>query len=678
MSLTDTLWVSLFRLYRYQNMFQNNPLLSQLKQQIRDSKPHVEGMVKSSDKGFGFLETEKKSYFIPPQAMKKVMHGDKIKAVIETVGEKEQAEPESLIEPMLTRFIAKVRFNKDNKLQVLVDHPQINQPIGANALKGITETLQEGDWVVAQLKTHPLRDDRFFFAQVTEFICRGDDEFAPWWVTLARHEQSRYPVQGAENYAMLDEQPREDLTALHFVTIDSETTQDMDDALYIEPIEQAGVQTGWRLVVAIADPTAYIDIQSQIEQDAKQRCFTNYLPGFNIPMLPRELSDDLCSLMEGKTRPALVCYIETDLEGEMSAKPRFVSAYVQSKAKLAYNHISDYLEQRAESWQPQTLDITQQINWLHQFTQARIQWRKTHSLLFREKPDYSFVLAENGKVIEIKAEYRRIANQIVEESMIIANIAAAQYLSETAQCGIFNTHAGFDKKFLEPAKQFLLANLANEENLDTLSERYSIENLATLEGYCRMRHDIEPFESDYLEFRLRRFLTFAEFKSELAPHFGLGLTGYATWTSPIRKYSDMVNHRLIKASLTTQVYEKPQEEVLKRLQEARRQNRLVERDIADWLYCRYLAEQVEQKPIFNAEVQDVTRGGLRVQLLENGASVFIPASTLHENKEEISVNSEEIAFYIRDQRVYKIGDMLKVQLVEVKEDTRSLIGHVIA
>ena len=452
---------------------------------------------------------------------------------------------------------------------------------------------------------------------------------------------------------------------------------DMDDALYIEPIEQNGEQTGWKLVVAIADPTAYIALDSQIEKDAKQRCFTNYLPGFNIPMLPRELSDELCSLIANETRPALVCYIETDLEGNITAKPHFVSAYIQSKAKLAYNKVSDYLEQADDAWQPETSEIAQQIDWLHQFTKARIQWRKTHSLLFKEKPDYSFVLAENGKVAEIKAEYRRIANQIVEESMIIANICAAQFLDEQAQTGIFNTHSGFDKKFLENAHNFLMANLANEQNQAELAERYSVENLATLNGYCQMRHDIEPIEGDYLEFRLRRYLTFAEFKSELAPHFGLGLEGYATWTSPIRKYSDMVNHRLIKAVLTQQTCNKPQDEVLARLQEARRQNRLVERDIADWLYCRYLADKVAENAEFDAEVQDVMRGGLRVQLLENGASMFIPASTLHNNKDEMQVNSDEIALYIKGECIYKIGDIVKVKLTEVKELTRSIVGEIV-
>ncbi|MFQ1015324.1 exoribonuclease II [Avibacterium paragallinarum] len=658
-------------------MFQNNPLLSQLKQQIRDSKPVVEGVVRGSDKAFGFLECDKKSYFIPPQVMKKVMHGDKIKARIETVGDKEQAEPEELIEPMLTRFIAKVRYNKDKKLQVLVDHPQINQPIGANKAKAVTEDLQEGDWVVAELKTHPLRDDRFLFAQITQFICQKDDEFAPWWVTLARHQQSRYPVQGQESYEMLDQQTREDLTGLHFVTIDSESTQDMDDALYIEALEENGQQVSWKLVVAIADPTAYIDENSIIEQEAKQRCFTNYLPGFNIPMLPRKLSDELCSLMENETRPALVCFIDVNLDGSLRNKPTFVSAYVKSKAKLAYDKVSDYLEQKEGAWQPENAASKTQIDLLHQFTLARIQWRKTHSLLFNEKPDYSFKLAENGKVEAIVAEYRRIANQIVEEAMILANICAAQYLNETAKCGIFNTHSGFDQKNLVPAQQFLLSQLANEENEADLKERYSSENLATLEGYCRMRQDIEPIEGDYLELRLRRYLTFAEFKAELAPHFGLGLAGYATWTSPIRKYSDMVNHRLIKASLTTQQYQKPADEVLQRLQEARRQNRLIERDIADWLYCRYLADKVEDKMQFDAEIQDVMRGGLRVQLLENGASMFIPASTLHNNKEEMQVNPDEIALYIKGERVYKLGDRVKVGLMEIKEETRSIIGNII-
>lgn len=136
-------------------MFQNNPLLAQLKQQIEASKEYVAGVVKASDKAFGFLECDKKSYFIPPAEMKKVMHGDSVKAVVKRDGDKEQVEIDSLLEPMLDRFIAQVRLNKEGKLQLAVDHPSIKQTIPANTHKKATEKLENGDWVVAQLKrTH--------------------------------------------------------------------------------------------------------------------------------------------------------------------------------------------------------------------------------------------------------------------------------------------------------------------------------------------------------------------------------------------------------------------------------------------------------------------------------------------------------------------------------------------
>lgn len=656
-------------------MFQDNPLLSQLKQQIRDSKPHVEGVVKATDKAYGFLECDKKSYFIPPQAMKKVMHGDKIKAVIETVGDKEQAEPDSLLEPMLTRFIARVHFNKDNKLQLLVDHPNISQPIAAKTAKKVTETLAEGDWVVAELKTHPLRDDRFFFAQVSQFICRHDDAKAAWWVTLARHQQPHTAVAGLDTYPFEESIIRQDLTELNFITIDSETTEDMDDALCIEPILQNDQQIGWKLAVAVADPTAYIPLDSQIEADAKQRCFTNYLPGFNIPMLPRELSDDLCSLVAGEKRPALVCFIETNLQGEITAEPTFTLAWICSKAKLAYDSVSDYLEQQPNAWQPDNDIVKAQLNALHQFCLARIQWRKQHAILFKDRPDYNFILADDGSISEIRADYRRIANRIVEECMIIANMCAAQFFTTHQAEAIFNTHDGFDKKFLPVASQFLLQHLATADNLDNLTQRYSNETLATLDGYCQMQHDLD--QQEYLETRLRRYLTFAEFKAQAAPHFGLGLKAYATWTSPIRKYCDMVNHRVIKAILSQQQLPKIEEAVLSRLQEARKQNRLVERDIADWLYCLYLADKVADKTLYQAQIMDISRGGLRVQLVENGASIFVPMSLVHDKKEEIELNLDDIALYIKGQRTYQLTDIVQIQLIDVNLKTRSIVATLI-
>ncbi|CCK14640.1 Exoribonuclease II [Cronobacter universalis NCTC 9529] len=275
-------------------MFQDNPLLAQLKQQLHSQTPRAEGVVKATEKGFGFLEVDaQKSYFIPPPQMKKVMHGDRVIAVIHTEKEKESAEPEELIEPFLTRFVGRVQ-KKDDRLSIVPDHPLLKDAIPCRAERGVSHDFQNGDWAVAEMRRHPLKGDRGFYAELTQFITFGDDHFVPWWVTLARHNLEREAPDGVAT-EMLDENlTREDLTALDFVTIDSASTEDMDDALYVEALEGDRLQ----LTVAIADPTAWIAEGSKLDNIAKVRAFTNYLPGFNIPMLPRELSDDLCSLRE--------------------------------------------------------------------------------------------------------------------------------------------------------------------------------------------------------------------------------------------------------------------------------------------------------------------------------------------------------------------------------------------
>ncbi len=280
-------------------------------------------------------------------------------------------------------------------------------------------------------------------------------------------------------------------------------------------------------------------------------------------------------------------------------------------------------------------------------------------------------------MVDIHLEPRRIANQMIEESMIIANIEAGKYLEKNAKTGIFNTHLGFDPKNYKLAKEFLIATLGTPENNEELEARYSVERLATLEGYCEMRRDIDQHDESFLELRLRRYLTFAEFKNQAEPHFGLGITHYATWTSPIRKYGDMVNHRLIKQTLAQQPTQLVEEDILTRLQEARKQNRMVERDISDWLYARYLEPMVEKNTEFDAEIVDVSRGGLRVKVIENGAMIFVPNSTLHPNKDEMNFRQEELALYIKDEKAYQVGQSVKVKLTEVRMETRSVVGNIV-
>ncbi|MGO3569377.1 MAG: exoribonuclease II, partial [Serratia grimesii] len=483
---------------------------------------------------------------------------------------------------------------------------------------------------------------------------------APWWVTLARHnleKEAPEMIAISEPDASL---PREDLTALNFVTIDSASTEDMDDALFVQDNGDGTLQ----LTIAIADPTAYVEQGSELDEIARKRAFTNYLPGFNIPMLPRDLSDNLCSLRPNQRRHVLACRVTIGTDGALAADMRFFAAEIESKAKLVYDEVSDWLEGIA-GWQPPSDDIAQQITLLKRVCDARNAWRHQHALVFKDRPDYRFVLGEKGEVLEIITEQRRSANRIVEECMIASNVCAAIVLRDHLGFGIYNVHTGFDPLLVEQAVTVLQANGVEAE----------AEKLLTLDGFCELRRHLDAQPTQFLDSRIRRSQTYAEISTTPGPHFGLGLEAYATWTSPIRKYGDMVNHRLLKAVITGQAAEKPQDEVTVQLAERRRLNRMAERDVGDWLYARYLKDKAGTDERFNAEIIDVTRGGLRVRLLDNGAVAFIPAPFIHAVRDEMVCSQETGTVQIKGEVVYRQGDSLQVTIAEVRMETRSVIAR---
>ncbi|WP_333011776.1 exoribonuclease II [Kluyvera sichuanensis] len=641
-------------------MLQDNPLLAQLKQQLHSQTPRAEGVVKATEKGFGFLEVDaQKSYFIPPPQMKKVMHGDRIIAVIHSEKEKESAEPEELVEPFLTRFVGKIH-RKDDRLSIVPDHPLLKDAIPCRAERGVTHDFKEGDWAVAEMRRHPLKGDRSFYAELTKFITFGDDHFVPWWVTLARHNLEKEAPNGVATEMQDEGLERRDLTALDFVTIDSASTEDMDDALFVEEAADGKLL----LTVAIADPTAWIVEGSKLDDAAKIRAFTNYLPGFNIPMLPRELSDDLCSLRAEVVRPVLACRMTLAADGTIEDNIEFFAANIESKAKLVYDDVSNWLENTGD-WKPQTDAIARQITLLQRVCQIRSEWRKTHALVFKDRPDYRFVLGEKGEVLDIVAEPRRIANRIVEESMIAANICAARVLRDKLGFGIYNVHTGFAPDNTEALAALLKTHDVHVDPVEVL----------TLDGFCKLRRELDAQPSGFLDSRIRRFQSFAEISIEPGPHFGLGLEAYATWTSPIRKYGDMVNHRLLKAIIKGENPSRPKEDVTVQMAERRRLNRMAERDVADWLYARYLNPQAGKDTRFAAEIIDVSRGGMRVRLVDNGAVAFIPAPFLHAVRDEMVCSQESGTVQIKGEVVYKVTDVIDVTIAEVRMETRSVIAR---
>ncbi|ATF10050.1 exoribonuclease II [Candidatus Enterovibrio altilux] len=644
-------------------MFQNNPLLAQLKQRIKESLPKKEGVIKATQKGFGFLETnDKNSYFIPSLYMKKVMHGDKVVALIRTEKDKEVAEPDELLEQSVSRFIGRVKIIRD-KLNVVPDHPQFKEAIRAKTQRGLSHaTLAEGDWVVAYITQHPLKGMNNFFCEISEKIIDANDKNAPWWVTLAKHNLPNQEPMIQSCWKILDESLiRKDLTDSPFITIDNESTKDIDDALYAV-INENGTFT---LIIAIADPTAYIAKNTELDRQARERGFTIYLPGRNIPMLPRELSDDLCSLCEHEKRPSLCCQVNIAADGTITDNAQFFSAWIKSQCRLSYDNVSDFIENgSSDKWQPSAV-IAEQVSALHLLAKARINYRKNSAVLFPNRPDYRFELTEDNDVVAIHVDARRIANRMVEEAMIIANICAGRTLREHFGFGIFNTHAGFNPDKISDAVELL-----NEYGGET-----NAASLATLEGFSALHRWLNEKDISFLDNRIRKFQSYSEVSNTPAANFAMGLDVYATWTSPIRKYGDMLNHRLLKAMVRGEISaQTPDALIGEELSLHRKHHRMAERDVADWLYVRLLKGCVAAKTTFIAEIFDINRAGMRTRLLENGAMAFIPGALIVENRKRIKCNNKEGFISVDGNKEFQLGDHIEIVLADVKEFTRSIVG----
>ncbi|WP_104402099.1 exoribonuclease II [Vibrio penaeicida] len=647
-------------------MFQDNPLLAQLKQQIKENLPTKEGTIKATDKGFGFLEVDSKtSFFIPPPYMKKCMHGDKVEAIIRTENEKEVAEPDKLIEQSLTRFIGRIKMFK-GRLNVIPDPPQLKKfSLKAKAKKGVNpESLSEGDWVVAHLTRHPLTGENGFFAEISKKITDANDKIAPWWVTLAENDLPNSEPAGIENWELKDDADlkRVDMTDVPFVTIDGESTKDMDDALYAKKNDNGSFE----LTIAIADPTAYITPDDEMDKVARDRGFTIYLPGRNIPMLPRDLADQLCSLLEDENRPALCCSVTVSKDGVIGDDIRFFAANIKSHARLVYDHVSDWLETgSSDNWKPSDT-ISNVVKDLHEFAVARADWREKHAVVFPDRPDYRFELSEDNDVVAIHADSRRTANRLVEESMITANICAGKALKEGFGTGVFNTHAGFKEDKLAEALE-----LINTDN----AEPFSVEQAKSLDGFSKIRRWLSEQDTSYLDNRIRKYQAYSEIGNQPEAHYAMGLDIYATWTSPIRKYGDMINHRMLKALiLDKEPVQKPDDQVGEELALHRKHHKIAERNVSDWLYARTLIDAPKNKTCFQGEIFDVNRAGVRIRILENGASAFIPSSQILDNKERIECNSELGQVIIDKSVEWQLGDVLEIILIDVNLENRNLVA----
>lgn len=518
--------------------------LAQLKQNIEDSKERLTGVVRAGNGRFGFAACglpngTTKDVFISPEEMNKVLPGDIVNLL---VVDAEKGKKAGLIEGLkhsdFSDCFGTYRIKGNNHF-VQVEQGKWSRwlfvPPAQRSPKA-DHGCVDGSFVKAQLKRHPYPDGK---AQVA-IVCNFGTADSPG--VEARYNAARLSlpqqwsdsaIAEADTFIRRDDDghSRDDLTEIPFVTIDSPNTLDMDDALFAE--KTAG---GIRVMVAIADPDVYVPAGSELDAQARERASSIYLPGGGIPMLPPALSQQACSLTPGVTHKALVAQIDIDSEGAI-ADYTFKLAIIKSAAKLCYEEVAMLIDSDTDSIEA---SLKAPLRVLNEAMQARLTWRKKYALIGQERPDYALSLDDNKKVTGIRKLSRNSAQKLVEEAMLTTNQCAAELLAQSGR-GIFSIHPGFRPEQVTEVEAILKTNLPSCVELDLSSEK----------TYKQLLDSVASVAVDApVQSLLQRRLIPGSFSDQPKPHFGLGLPQYATVTSPIRRYADLVNLRHIKAMLS--------------------------------------------------------------------------------------------------------------------------------
>lgn len=451
------------------------------------------------------------------------------------------------------------------------------------------------------------------------------------------------------------EQAREDLTDLEFFTLDSISSQDLDDALCIETTAQ-----GWQLKIALADPAAYLAQGSVLDIEAKLRASSFYLPGQVIHLLPTEISSGLASLLPGQRRPALVISLAISFAGEVESAD-FRLAWVQSKAKLDYKNVAAWLEGQG-NWQPSPQEASS-LEQLASLAKARKAFRQEHQLVNTNQQDFRFYVNDLGQLQDLKVEEKNAAHELVEEAMLLANQQAAEFLATQVKAGVFTSYPGFKPKELDKVEELL-----SQADLGELD----LTRITSLEGFIELQHKLEELSDPWLATRLKRLQENLSLSLTPQLHLGLGVKGYASITAPLRRYVDLINLRLIKAHLTNSDLKLPSSLEVEQLNTLRTKQRRAENLIKNQLYALYLANKQGQE--FTGKIYNINKGGLRVTLVENGANAFIPLSFLLPKGQHKTSNPDEGWVEVNGEPIYKLGQELKVTLHQVKADQASLIA----
>lgn len=633
--------------------------LRQLKSDIKDNKVVFPGTVKATNGRFGFVALDEgRDVFLPPEEMQKVLPGDRVNVTEQEVEKgKTQGVVDELLETRLNTFVGRYLVKGKGHF-VVPETPGINRWIFIPPKERMN--AQQDDYIYCQIHKHPIKDGKGQ-AKVLRVIGKAGEpgiersftlatfDLADTWPDAVRAQADSLGEGDIESR----ETGREDRTDRPYVTIDSPGTQDMDDALLAEPNA-----TGWTLSIAIADPTAVIDTDSPAEQEAFNRATAIYFPGEPLPMLPDSISTRLCSLMPEAKRLSLVCDLQVNNDGSLGDYS-FHQAVIQSKGKLSYELVSNLIGGREDDdikALPEA--VANSLDQLHQAATALRKWRNEHALLSGDRPEFRLRLDENKRIRLIEPSIQNEAHRLVEECMVAANRCAADFLSNHT-AGLFIQHPGLRDDRADNIRSLIDSHAPHLSGVDAHQA----------EGFRKLMKETDSLEAEVpVKAILSRQLARAELSFKPAPHQGMGLDAYTTFTSPLRKFSDFYVHRLIKAALWDTPMKALTEDQLEALQAAQIRARQAANSLESWLKSDF-AKTLGEEPMAGV-ISRTVPAGFFVRLDANGLEGFVSCKDLDGKYSFDPVTMRLI--HNKNGRIFQLEQPVTVSFSGVDDERRQI------
>jgi ribonuclease R len=441
------------------------------------------------------------------------------------------------------------------------------------------------------------------------------------------------------------------VTDIPLVTIDGEDARDFDDAVYCAPRPKGG----WRVMVAIADVGHYVALGSPLDVEAIDRGNSVYLPDRVVPMLPEALSNGLCSLKPQEHRLCVVCDMQVSPLGKITSY-RFYRALMFSRARLTYTQVAAFIDAGYVGFDG---EVTDSLHALHDAYRALLAAREDQGALDFDAPEQKLIL-ENGLLERIEPVVRNDAHRLIEESMIAANVCAARYLEKHGAQALYRVHEG-----PTPEKYELLRQLLAYVGIRLRNEAPTSKTLQQVALQLAGRPD-----RALLETMILRSMMQARYSPKNIGHFGLALPRYMHFTSPIRRYADLVVHRAIVGVLEDRGEVQPDLNVIgEHLSVTERRADEVSRGVAEWLKCEYAAQFVGQT--FEGTAMSVTEFGVFVELDRMYVQGLLHVSNLGADYFEFYPEAMSLVGERSGRRI-KMGDKLSVVLADVDVEARKI------